>query len=106
MRDAVRYFFSGRTNRSVENGSSSADGGRSGNRPSRRVWNVPKSARVSQGSLAASVNASGQVRFTAWYIVSTSGDSEAMAHGHVAGELVITCSPVARSNHALFNTPW
>ena len=106
MRDAVRYFFSGRTKRSVANGSSSADGGRSGSRPSRRMWNVPKSAPVSHGSLAARVNASGQVRLTAWYIVSTSGESVAMAHGHVAGEFVITCSPVARSNQALFSTPW
>ena len=106
MRDAVRYFFSGRTKRSVANGSSSADGGRSGSRPSRRMWNVPKSAPVSHGSLAARVKASGQVRFTAWYIVSTSGESDAIDHGHVAGELVITCSPVARSNQALLSTPW
>ena len=67
---------------------------------------MPKSAPVSHGSLAARVKASGQVRLTAWYIVSTSGESVAMAHGQVAGELVITCSPVARSNQALFSTPW
>ncbi len=29
-----------------------------------------------------------------------------MLHGHVAVELVMTCSPDARSNHALFKMPW
>ena len=29
-----------------------------------------------------------------------------MLHGHVACELVMTCSPVARSNHALLRMPW
>jgi hypothetical protein len=32
--------------------------------------------------------------------------SERMAHGQVAGEFVMICSPVDRSYHALWSTPW
>src|SRR3954447_26255152 len=106
MRLAPRYFFSGRTNRSVANGRSSALGGAVGMVPPRMRPNVPMSAPVSQGSLADSVIASGHVRFTAWYIVSTPGDSVAIDHAHVSGELVTICSPRARSYHALLRIPW
>ncbi len=106
IRDDTRYFFSGRTNRSVAKGRSSAPGAFSGSLPSRRMWKVPKSAPRSHGSLAARVKAPGQERRTASYMVSTSGESRAIDHGHVAGELVMTCSPFDRSYQALLSTPW
>jgi hypothetical protein len=40
MRDDTSYDFSGRTNRSVENGSSSAPGGRASSPPVRSTSNV------------------------------------------------------------------
>ena len=61
---------------------------------------------MSHGSLTDAVNASGHVRCTAPWIVSTPGGQVLHAHGHVADELVITCSPAARSYQALWRMPW
>ena len=49
---------------------------------------------MSHGSFTDAVNASGQVRCTAWWIDSTPSSRCCIDHGHVACELVITCSPV------------
>ena len=51
---------------------------------------------MSHGSLTDAVNASGHVRCTASWIDSTPAMRCCIAHGHVACELVITCSPRAR----------
>ena len=67
---------------------------------------MEQSAPTSQGSLIDTVCAAGQKRCTAWWIVSVPAVSERVAHGHVAGEFVMICSPVDRSNHALWSTPW
>ena len=48
----------------------------------------------------------GQVRFTAWWMVSTAGFRLAIDHAQVAGEFVMTCSPVDLSNHALLMMRW
>ena len=61
---------------------------------------------MSHGSLTDAVNASGSARWIASCSDSTPGVRCCIAHGHVACELVITCSPVARSNHALCRMPW
>ena len=105
MRDDTWYDFSGRTNRSVANGRSSAFGGMTRSPPVRSTSKVDWSAPVSHGSLTDTVRAPGNARCTAWWRVSTSGDSVCMAHGQVAGELVTTCSPAARSYQALWRMP-
>ena len=50
---------------------------------------------MSHGSLHDALNASGQVRWTASWIVSTPAPRLVIANGQVAGELVITCLPAA-----------
>ena len=45
-------------------------------------------------------------RVTASKSVSTPGASRVMAVGQVAGELVMTTSPEARSYQALWRMPW
>ena len=52
------------------------------------------------------VNASGCARWMTSWNDSTPGVTCCIAHGQVACEFVITCSPVARSNHALCRIPW
>jgi hypothetical protein len=56
--------------------------------------------------LTDAVNASGSARCTAWCSESTPGVTCCIAVAQVALELVITCSPVTRSYHALPRIPW
>src|SRR4051812_28602239 len=61
---------------------------------------------MSHGSFTDAVNDSGHVRCTVWWRELTSSKRWRIADGHVACELVITCSPRRRSYHALCRIPW
>src|SRR5215467_13553200 len=61
---------------------------------------------MSHGSFTDADSSSGQVRVTASWIDSVPGVTVFIAHGQVADEFVMICSPDARSNHALLRMPW